>query len=336
MKIHKLFFDTVIGRALSIFLCCLMIQIGMPISAFSAPYVDVLNKDTAEDLKSFIEECSQEERVQLLQSLNGFGDIQDEWFGDLNGLPSLDHFTTDKKKASAQLPLKPNTFNEVLPATVLDAIERGYIDSSILSNENIRKELVWRRYNKINYWLHDHNNIDYHEDIVKWVASKKKVDEEKINALSTYHLEREISMKFFAQIWEKLTNEQKQQLLQKIEAETGNAIPNKAGIVAMSTAGAIAALSATVAFTGFAFYTTMSVVICTVAAWFGVTLPFAVYMTASTTVATLGGPIGWGIGVLMLLGGTFALGWPEVDTVARFVMVVSAIKAKAIQNSSVR
>lgn len=327
MKIHTWIRDAVMGRAISISLCCLMIQIGMPVSAFSAPYVNVLNKDSAEDLKSFIEECSLEERVQLLQSLNGFGNIRDEWFGVLNELPELNRFTTDKKKASKQLPLKPKTFNEVLPATVLDAIAKGYIDSNIVSNDNIRKELVWRRYNKINYWLHDHHNINYHEDIVQWVAEKNGVDDAKIKAYPTYDLEHEICMKYFEKIWGKLTKEQKLELLQKID-KTGNDIRDKAGIAAMSTAGAIGALSATVAFSGFAFYTTMSVVISTVAGWLGVTLPFAAYMATSSTISVLGGPVGWVIGGLMLVGGVFMLGWREVDTVARFVMTVNAIKAK--------
>lgn len=328
MKIYAWIRDTVVGRTISIFLCALMLQIGAPISAFSAPVVYVTNKDTAEDLKSFIEDCNLEERVQLLQSLNGFGDIRDEWFGVLKGLPELDNFTTDKKKASAQLPLKPKTFNEVLPVTVIDAIEKEFIDGDVLSNENIRKELVWRRYNKINYWLHDHDNINYHEDIVQWVAEKKGVPESKIKAFSTYYLEHEICMMYFAEIWEKLSPGQKNELLSKIEAETNSVINNKTAIVAMSTAGAIGALGATVAFTGFAFYTTMSVVIGTVAAWFGATLPFAAYMAASSTVSVLGGPVGWVIGGVMFVGGAFVLGWREVDTVARFVMTVNAIKAK--------
>lgn len=80
------------------------------------------------------------------------------------------------------------------------------------------------------------------------------------------------------------------ELLQRIDP--GDKIANKAGIAAMSGAAAIAALSATVYFTGFAFYSNLSVVLSTVAGFLGVTLPFAAYTTASSIISVLSGPVG--------------------------------------------
>jgi hypothetical protein len=76
----------------------------------------------------------------------------------------------------------------------------------------------------------------------------------------------------------------------------------------------------------------MSVVICTVAGWLGLTLPFWVYMGASSTVALLSGPIGWAIAALSVLGGlTWLVGMPNVDRTAAFVMTMNVIKANKLK-----
>ena len=178
------------------------------------------------------------------------------------------------------------------------------------------------------------DEIDYHNDIVKWVAEDKGIEKEIRNTLSTYQLERKIAEKYFEDLWDKLTPEQRNELLSNIEKDTNSVFTNKAAITGMSGAAAIGALSATVAFTGFAFYTTMSTVICTVAGFVGVTLPFAAYTAASSTVAALTGPVGWVIGgVLLASGATVAWAWPDGDTVASFVMTLNAIKASKLKDA---
>ena len=55
-------------------------------------------KDSAADFNAFVASCSLEERVQLMQSLDGLDiKLKDGYFGTLKGLPSLTNFTTEKK-----------------------------------------------------------------------------------------------------------------------------------------------------------------------------------------------------------------------------------------------
>ncbi len=297
------------------------------------PKIDTARIDTSVDFKNFLDECLLVDRVQLMQSLKGLDDIElrDEYFGHLPYLETLDKYTEDKDMASAELPLKPSTFNDVPPETVAKAMDMGFIDKNMVSSENICRELIWRRYNKTTYPFRDHNNIDYHKDIVQWVAEKHDIPESQINKFSTYYLEYAIAESFFAELWDKLTVEQRTALLTQIESNSNSTIHNKLAIAGMSGAAAIAALSATVAFTGFAFYTTLSTTIATVAGLVGVTVPFAGYMAASSGAALLAGPIGWVIAGGALAAGGIAMGWREVDTVTNFVITVNAIKTKYLE-----
>ena len=326
--------NSLANKSLSVVFCILFIFSGFPLQLNAAPTVNELAKETIIDFHYFLEECSREERIQLIQSLRGLDiKLKDEYFGYLADLPNIQNFAKTKKEASIHYPLKPKTFNEVLPSTVSDAIDKGFLNEELISAKKIKQELLWRRYNKLNYLWHNEDKINYHYDIVKWVANKKGISKDQINSMPTYALERKVAEKYFAKIWDKLTVEQKKELLAKIEKETDSSVGDIAAIASLSTAAAIATLSTTVAFTGFLFYTTMSTVICTVAGWFGATLPFAVYMGASSTVAAIGGPIGWVVGGLLIIGGGIFLAWREVDTVAAFVMTVNAIKAKHLEKT---
>lgn len=297
------------------------------------PRIDVTRIDTPVDFKNFLDQCSLEDRIQLMQSLKGLDDIElkDEYFGHLPYLDTLDKYTEDKDIASAELPLKPSTFNDVPPETVAKAMDMGIIDKNMVSSENICRELAWRGYNKAFYPFLDHNNIDYHKDIVQWVAEKHDIPESKIDRFSTYYLEYAIAENFFAELWDKLTVEQRTTLLTQIESNSNSTIHNKLAIAGMSGAAAIVALSATVAITKFSFYTALSTTIATVAGLVGVTVPFAGYMAASSGAALLAGPVGWVIAGGALAASGIAMGQPEVDTVTNFVITVNAIKTKYLE-----
>lgn len=310
---------------------CMFFFAGPELFAYT---VDTARVDSSKDFDAFLEKCSPRERIILLQTLRALDDeIEDELFGKVKGLLALGSYTNDPDRAkqlqSQGIFLKPKTFNEVSPDTVLDALEKGYVELDY-SQKAIRKELIWRRYNKLNYVWHSTKGIDYHRDILRWVAKKKDVEENQINKHSTYDLERAVASKYLEHIWNKLTREQRAELLAKIENATGGSVGDKVAIAAMSGGAAIAALGTTVALSGFAFYTTMSVVISTVAGWLGVTLPFAAYIGASTTVSVLAGPIGWGIAIVSIAGGAIWMGLPEDDTIAAFVIQVNQIKTSWI------
>jgi uncharacterized protein YaaW (UPF0174 family) len=292
---------------------------------------DTDSKDTnSAEFVQFLNNCTPEERVQLGQSLQIYPSLNKEDFGK-HGLDSYDTFVDNATEATPARPMRPATFNDVPPEVVTAAVRAGRLEADTTATYSILSNLLWRYNNIGRYPFTDRDQINYHE-IVQWVARKKGVKEHVIPLLSTFMLEQEIHKKFLEGIWDRLTVEQRTQLLKEIEKQTNTTIADKAAIAAMGGGAAIAALGASVAMSGFAFYTTMSVVICTVAGWLGLTLPFWVYMGASSTVALLSGPIGWAIAALSVLGGlTWLVGMPNVDRTAAFVMTMNVIKANKLK-----
>ena len=281
------------------------------------------DKDTAADFDYFLNNCTREERVQLLQSLRELPKLKDSYFGQLSGLPNLEFFAKDKKEASARKPLKPKTFNEVPVDAVISAVDRNILKEDDISALTIKKALIYRANNKLTYWFRG-NEVDYHK-LVQWAAKQHGIENTQVNALPTFDLERKIAERYWEKKWNKLTPEQRLELLKHVEREVGK-ITNKAGIATMSGAAALATLNVAVVAMGFKFYILMSSTIYFVAGLFGVTLPFAVYSTASTVACILSGPIGWVIGAVAAATGAVALGWPEKDTVGAFIMTANAIK----------
>ena len=292
---------------------------------------DVNSKDTnSAEFVRFLNGCTPEERVQLGQSLQIYPSLKQEDFGKF-GLDPYGAFADKPTEASSIKPMRPVSFNEVPPHVITAAVRAGRLEADSTSTYVILSNLLWRYNNIGRYPFTDRDQINYHE-IVQWVAQKKGVKEHVIPLLSTFMLEQEIHKKFLEGIWDKLTVDQRNQLLKEIEKQTKTTIADKAAIAAMGGGAAIAALGTSVAMTGFAFYTTMSTVICAAAGWLGLTMPFWVYTGASATVALLSGPIGWVIAGLSLLGGlTWLVGFPNVDRTAAFVLTMNVIKANKLK-----
>ncbi len=207
-------------------------------------------------------------------------------------------------------------------------IERFEDKSKPSKVEAIHREILWQSSSIFTYPVKSLEDIDYH-DLVVWCANKVNIPKSQARFTSSFDLERQIVEKQFVELWDKLDEQQRTELLRTIDPS--GEIEDAAAIVAMSGTAALAALSATVYFSGFAFYTTMSVVICTVAGWFGVTLPFAAYMTASSTMAVLTGPIGWAIGAICLAGAIAAwAGQANIRKTTATVMQLHCMKAGAL------
>lgn len=191
----------------------------------------------------------------------------------------------------------------------------------------IHKEIVWQSSNIFSYGFKSIEEIDYHR-IVSWCAQSVGVDSTTTSFTSTFDLEQAIVKKQFSELWDKLSQSQRLELLEKID--TNHTIQDRAAVAAMSGSAALVALSTTVYFSGFAFYTTMSIVISTVAGWLGITLPFVAYTTASSTVAVLAGPIGWAIGAVLLAAAVAWTGRANVKKTTAAVMQLHALKAGAL------
>lgn len=229
--------------------------------------------------------------------------------------------------------------------------EKAGLDSLYGKSKDVReiqKQALWISSNIFAYPFRDEAVLNYHA-LVTWVAQDIEVASDLIANESTFILERAIQTQLFAKLWDKLTVPQRKELLDKIVDSNSNISEyngkivnstaiNKVATMALDTAivatftsaGAIAALSTTVAFTGFTFYTTMSVMISTVAGFFGLTLPFAAYAGASSIVAFLSGPVGWAIMGIAAVGGVALAGRANVKKTTAFLWQVHALKVAAL------
>ncbi|HWB54524.1 MAG TPA: hypothetical protein VG722_10035 [Tepidisphaeraceae bacterium] len=211
-----------------------------------------------------------------------------------------------------------NRFLDALPEEqLLSMLKSAYTESSqatinalALTTQShdvqrILTRLLWISSNVLTYEFRDEWSIDYHR-LVQWLADKEGVDAGAVNHEPTFELEHRVQLKVFAKIWDKLTPEQRQQVLNQIDKS--DQIKDKSAIAAMSGAAALAALSGTIYFAEFAFYTTMSITINTVAGFFGITVPFTGYATASGIISFLSGPPGWIIASILAVGGVALAG----------------------------
>lgn len=303
----------------------------------------VAQKETPEQFDSFLKHCTLVERITLAQSLGYLPSIPQEAFGKLKydekkqkststvTLEPYDSYTdSNKDNNESKKPIRPKTFNEIPPVLIISAINENFLEESLFSPEMIKKELLWAYSYWYTYLFKSKSKVNY-SDIVEWIAEREEIERHLIEKLPTYELSELIVKKYFektfSQVWDEMSKEKRSDLLRKIEIDKGVKINNIAGIASGSAAAALATLSTTIGLTGFAFYTTMSSIICSTFAIIGVTLPFSAYLASSTAAATLGGPVGWGIAGVMIAATPFFFGWPTPDPVERFIFTKFLIES---------
>ena len=218
--------------------------------------------------------------------------------------------------------------------SIIQAVNQEYEANSLEQIiSDIKKEFVWKSSHWITYGFKDAESIDY-DKTVRWVAEKILKEEKELHSLTTFQVERLICEAFFEQIWDHMSVEDREKTLKdmKIEGIDSNQI---AGIAALGGSAALATLSTTIIFSGFAFYTGLSTFICSAAAIVGVSLPFGVYTGAAATAALLGGPIGWGLIALGSVGGAALLGSANYQKTAQMIIAIHLIKVDALEKSGV-
>lgn len=203
----------------------------------------------------------------------------------------------------------------------------GDLKSANQDAKDIQKRMLWLSSNVFAYPFKDASKVGHHQ-VVMWAAKESNVSLQVVDKFSTFELEKELYKLLFAQLWNKLTPVQRQALLAKIDPN--GSIKDRAAVAAMGGAAALAALSATVAFTGFAFYTTMSLAIAAVASAVGVVLPFATYTAAASVVGVLAGPVGWAIMGVSALGGLVFAGRANVQKTTAAILQIHALKVEAL------
>lgn len=169
--------------------------------------------------------------------------------------------------------------------------------------------------------------LDYH-GMATWVASRADPNPYQDWNISTFKVERKLYQTLFVELWGRLNEAQRRELLVKIDP--AGSTKDLVGKAAATGSAALATLSAGVAISGFAFYTAMSTTIAAVAATVGGTVPFAAYATASTVVGVLSGPVGWAVMGLAGLGGLALLGRANVALTTAYVCRIHALKVEAL------
>lgn len=196
----------------------------------------------------------------------------------------------------------------------------------------INDKVIWMS-NSIFTWPFKDNRLHY-DETARWAARKMGVPDAVAEGLPTYKVEQAIAIKMFEGMWERLPQEQRLQLLKRLDPDQSE-VKDHAAVAVLSGTAAAATLAATSLFAGFAFYTTMSVVISSVAAFLGLTLPFAVFTSASATVAFLASnPIGWALLSAAAASAIAVLLGANARKTAAFVCQVNVLRAMAWKDAN--
>ncbi|MBD0345802.1 MAG: hypothetical protein ICV63_13460 [Coleofasciculus sp. Co-bin14] len=136
--------------------------------------------------------------------------------------------------------------------------------------------------------------------------------------LETQEIETAVVTKLFQNMLEQLSPEQRQQIVMEMRRETDD--PHLEGLLLGGSAMAVARMS------GFGVYLLASTVLGSLTNALGITLPFAVYMGMSQTIAFILGPVGW----VALAGGIlFTLNQPNWNRLSLAVVYVSMLRHSA-------
>jgi uncharacterized protein YaaW (UPF0174 family) len=135
------------------------------------------------------------------------------------------------------------------------------------------------------------------------------------NDLSTQEIEDAVVVKQFQNMLEQLTPEQRNQILMDLRRESDD--PRFEGFLLGGGAMLAAKMS------GFGVYLLASTVLGSLTGALGITLPFAVYMGVSQTLAFILGPVGW----VALAGGVlFSLNQPNWNRLGLSVLYISTLR----------
>jgi len=139
------------------------------------------------------------------------------------------------------------------------------------------------------------------------------------NDLSTQEIENAVVFKQFQTMLEQLSSEQRQKVLMDLRQESDD--PN---LEAFLLGGGV---MLTAKMSGFGVYLLASTVLGSLTGALGITLPFAIYMGVSQTIAVVLGPVGW----LALAGGVlFSINQPNWNRLGLAVLYISTIRHSRI------
>ena len=236
----------------------------------------------------------------------------------------------------------PSQYSKSDPSAVIKAVRKGNLPLSAITPSAVRKALVYRANNKLFYPFIKDDEVDYH-GIVQWVAGEFGVSDYKVSSLPTFALEREVTDKFFERMWDKLTPQQRKELIDGIEKEYDRSIPNKSTLLSMGGSAALGAIQAAILTWGLptlgaTLLSTIgglmfsNAVLAFLAKWVGYGTGYVAGWIASIfgVGAFITGPIALIFEAGLVSMSLFSLGSAEKNTVAAFVMTLHGMKTVAM------
>ena len=200
--------------------------------------------------------------------------------------------------------------------------EKAEVPAELTSKE-LDKELLWESSHWITYPFKD---FDYTE-IVRACATDLDYPSKDAKYATTFELEHYICEKTFEEMWDRLTIEQREEILK----ESGVSASEIAGYACLGGAGMLAATAASASLMGFTFYIIAAKTIVVAAgAVFGATAA-----TTITAVSTLVGPVGWCIAGVSAAAGLFLIGGKNEATTVAYIVQLHYFKVQALSNSGI-
>ena len=158
-----------------------------------------------------------------------------------------------------------------------------------------------------------------YQKIVRRAAKKLKIKCEKYE--SAREMEIKIAQKVIETMWEKMTPEQKREMEEQLRKTASQF--DKGGELLGSSSIFLALTGAQLS--GFGIYLLASTTLGALSGMIGITLPFVVYTTMSSTIAFVIGPVGWiGAGLFTV----WQLTGPSYKRVIPAILYICALRAR--------
>ncbi len=187
--------------------------------------------------------------------------------------------------------------------------------------DNIIRELRWNAQHKSDFifeWILSDNKVSYKEVVQK---NLKYLKVEFLPFESVRELEIKLAQHVFKTVWDKMTDQQKEEMEEQLQREATKF--DKAGALKASGGLATAMIAGNVS--GFGIYLLASTSLGAITGLLGVTLPFAVYMGMSSAISVILGPVGWaGLGLFTI----WKVADPNYQRLTQAILYICALREK--------
>lgn len=185
------------------------------------------------------------------------------------------------------------------------------------------REMTWASHHWATYPFKD---FHYHET-VQWAAKKLGIDNALCQQATTFQLEHLICEKLFEQMWDKLSENERTEVLK--EAGLDHNLAKQSGAaVCTAISATLATGGVAAAAMGFSFYILMAKTVVVVAAMVGI--PASATISA---ISVLCGPVGWVIAAVSAITAGVLVGQANITKCVAMIVQVHMFKINALGKS---